>query len=117
MRLGILNEKLGVCTIDGLEDLGGIQEQKIVSQMPEGAKLSDLAFFYMPDRDWIVINKEHELCWYYSQIIQDYLGLSEEGRRQAADQAPMDEVVMALRILDDVIWRRRWIYKMEEAAV
>ena len=117
MRLGILNEKLGVCTIEGLGDLGGIQEEKIVAQMPEGVRPDDLAFFYMPDRDWIVINRSHGLYEYYAQIIQDYLELSEEGRKQAAEQAPVEEVSRALRILDDVIWRRKLIYRMEEAAV
>lgn len=110
MRLGILNKKLGVFAIEGLGDLGGIQEQKIVSQMPEGAKLDDLAFFYMKDRDWIVVNKIHRLYEYYAQIIQDYLELSEEGRKQAAEQAPMEEVVDALRILDGVIWRRKQMH-------
>ena len=110
MRLGILNEKLGICTIEGLRDLDGIQEQKIVSQMPDGAKPGDLAFFYMSDRDWIVINMSHELYEYYAQIIQDYLELSEEGRKQAAERAPVEEVSRALQILDDVIWRRKLIY-------
>ena len=53
MRLGILDAELSICTIDGLEDLGAIQERRIREQMPERARLEDLAFFYMPDRDWI----------------------------------------------------------------
>lgn len=110
MRLGILNGELNICTIDGLEDLGAIQEERIREQMPEGARLEDLAFFYMPDRDWIVVNRSHRLYEYYTQIIQDYLELSEEGRKQAAEQAPMEEVVDALRILDGVIWRRKQIH-------
>lgn len=110
MRLEILNEKLGICTIKGLRDLGSIQKQEIMSQMPEKMKPDDLAFFYMPDRDWIVINRNHELYEYYAQIIQDYLELSEEGRKQAVAQAPVKEVVQGLRILDGVILRRKAIY-------
>lgn len=112
MRLGILNKKLGVCTIDGLEDLGTIHEKHIREQMPKGARLEDLVFFYMPDRNLIIVNMSHELYEYYAQIIQNYLELSEEGRNQAAEQAPVEEVTRALRILDDVIWRRRLINEM-----
>ena len=112
MKLGILNERLGVCTIEGLGDLGGIQEQKIVSQMPEGVRPDDLVFFYMADRDWIVINKSHELYEYYAQIIQIYFELSEGDRKWAAEQAPAEETVRAFRILDDVIYRRKLIHRM-----
>lgn len=110
MRLGILDAELGICTIDGLEDLGAIHERRIREQMPEGARLEDLAFFYMPDRDWIVVNRSHRLQEYYTLIIQDYLGLSEDVRKKVVGQAPTKEVFEALRILDDIIFRRRLIY-------
>ena len=110
MRLGILNGELGICTIDGLEDIGAIQEKRIREQMPEGVRLEDLAFFYLPDRDWIVINRSNKLHEYYALIIQDYLELSKDGRRQAAEQAPTEEVSEAFRILDDIIFRRSLIY-------
>ncbi len=112
MRFGVINKKLGICIVEGLEDLDAIQWKKIGTHMPEGARMEDLAFFYMPNRDWIVVNKSNELYEYYAQIIQCYLELSEDGRKQAVEQAPMDEVVRALRILDDVIRRRKLIYEL-----
>ncbi len=39
MRLGVLNGELGIFTIDGLADMGCIQEKRIKGQMPEGAEL------------------------------------------------------------------------------
>ena len=117
MRLGILNEKLGVYTIEGLRDLGGIQEQKIVAQMPEGVKPNDLVFFYMADKDMIVLNSGHELYEYYAQIIQIYFELSEGDRKWAAERAPAEETARAFRILDDVIWRRRLIRETVGEAV
>lgn len=114
MRLGVLNGKLGIFAIDGLEDLGALQEKQLRRQMPEGAGLNDMAFFYMGDRDWIVINRSHELYEYYTTIISCYLELSEDGRREAAANAPSSEVREALRILDDVLWRRGLITRWEK---
>nr|WP_296458299.1 hypothetical protein [uncultured Acetatifactor sp.] len=107
MRLGILDAELSICTIDGLEDLGAIQERRIREQMPERARLEDLAFFYMPDRDWIVVNRGHRLSGYYADIIKTYLELPPKGRKQCA---ACGEVRDALKILDDIIFRRRLIY-------
>ena len=106
MRLGVLNKELGIFAIDGQGDLGSIQEKRLMGQMPEGARLDDLAFFYMGDRDWIVINRSHALYEYYATIISCYLELSENGRKEAAAEAPVDEAREALQILDGVIWRR-----------
>lgn len=109
MRLGVLNRELGIFAIDSLEDLGAIQEKQIRGQMPEGAGLNDLAFFYMKDRDWVVLNRSHALYEYYADIISCYLELSETGRREATEKAPVEEVKAALRILDSVIWARQQI--------
>lgn len=110
MKLGILNSELGIAVIDGLEDLGYIQTERIKKQMPEGAKMNDLAFFYMADRDWIVINKAHELYEYYSEIIPLYLELSEEGRKKSVVAAPTETIKAAFYILDGVIADRALIY-------
>lgn len=109
MRLGILNEELGIVVIDSLDDLGNIQSEQIRKQMPEGTNLSDLAFFYMPDRDWVVINKDHELYWYYSEIIPAYLELSEKSRKECVEKAPTDTTKRAFYILDSVIRDRALI--------
>lgn len=110
MKLGILNEELGIVVIDSLADLGYIQTVLIKKQMPEGANMNDLAFFYMPDRDWVVINKSHVLYEYYSEIIPIYLTLSEKSRKKSMNAAPTDTVKSALRILDGVIADRLLIY-------
>lgn len=107
MRLGILDAELDICAIDGLEDLGAIQERRIREQMPEGARLEDLAFFYMPDSDWIVVNRGHRLSGYYADIIKMYLELPPKGWKQCA---ACGEVKDALKTLDGIIFRRRLIY-------
>lgn len=109
MNIGILNEKQGIMVVDSLDDLGYIQIELIKKQMPEGAKLSDLAFFYMSDRDWIVINKTHKLYWYYSDIIPIYLELSAESRKECVAKAPTDTTKRAFYILDSVIRDRALI--------
>lgn len=110
MKLGVLNDELGIVVIDSLDDLGHIQTELIKKQMPEGANLNDLAFFYMPDRDWIVINKDHYLYWYYSEIIPVYLKLSEENRKKCVAEVPTDATKCAFHILDGVICDRTLIY-------
>lgn len=110
MRLGIINAELGICGIDSIEDLGAIQEERIKAQMPENTCLGDLAFFYMYDRDWIVINRSHALHEPYTEIIQSYLGMSEEERRKLYIQTPTN-IKGALRILDGIISRRALIYR------
>ena len=107
MNIGILNEKLGIVVIDSLDDLGYIQTQQIKKQLPVGAELKDLAFFYMPDRDWIVINKSHILYDFYSQIIPTYLELSEKSRKECIAEVPADAIKRAFCILDDVILSRQ----------
>lgn len=110
MRFGIIDEESGIFTIEGVEELGGIQERRIRIQMPEEAKFDDLAFFYISDRDWIVLNRSHIMYEYYAIIVSCYLKLSAEGRRESARRAPTDTVRKALRILDDVIMRRALLY-------
>lgn len=103
MKLGILNEELGILMIESSDDLGQIQSEQIKKQMPEGVNLKDLAFFYMPKRDWVVINKDHELYGYYSEIIPVYLELSEKSRKECIEEAPTATLKCAFRILDGVI--------------
>lgn len=114
MKLGILNSDLGIAVIDSIEDIGKIQLERVKKQMPEGAKLKDLAFFYMADRDWIVINKNHCLFEYYSQIIPAYLELSAESRKKAYDGVPNRTVREGFDILEDVIRKRLLIYGKRE---
>ena len=110
MRLGILNGELGIAVIEGIEDLGHLQSEEIKKNIPEGATIESLAFFYMPDRDWIVLNKGHELYWFYSDAIPVFLELSEKSRKECVAQAPTDTVRKAWEILEEVIMRRQLIY-------
>lgn len=110
MKLGILDNELGIVVIEGIEDLGHIQMQIIKKQMPAGSSISDLALFYMSDRDWIVINMSHNLYEFYSQIVPAYLKLSVDNRKQAYAEAPTDNIRMAFDILDHVIRQRSLIY-------
>ncbi len=114
MKIGILNKNLKIMVVDSLDDLGYIQTQQLKKILPEGAEPNDLAFFYMPDRDWIVINKSHILYDFYSQSIITYLELSESGRKECVEAArkecveaaPIDTIKQAFKILDDVILSR-----------
>lgn len=107
MKIGILNEKHGIVVVDGLEDLGYIQIELIEKQMPKGAKLSDLAFFYMADRDWIVINRDHALFEFYSEIMPIYLELSSESRKKCMEEKTMASFKEAFSLLNSVIRYRR----------
>ena len=111
MNIGILNEKLGIMTIDTLDDLGYVQVTRIKKQMPEGATLENLAFFYMADRDWIVINRAHALYEYYSEVIPIYLELSEQSRRECVKTAPGKAIRRAFNMLDGVIRDRALIHR------
>lgn len=111
MRYGILNRELGIAVIEGIEDLGDIQVRLLKEQMPEGADLKDLAFFYMYDRDWIVINKSHCLYEYYSELIPTYMELSADSRKEVQSAAPTYTVKSGLDLLDDVIRRRILIHE------
>lgn len=106
MRYGILNKALGIAVIEGVEDLGDIQAHIYEEQMPEGAGLKDLVFFYMPDRDWIVINKNHRLYEFYSEFISTYLELSADSRKEVHSAVLTDSIKEGCNILDDVIRRR-----------
>lgn len=110
MRYGILNSELGIAVIEDIEDLGDIQVRLLEEQLPDGAVLNDLAFFYMPDRDWIVINKSHYLYEHYSQIVPAYLKSSASIRKKAHDIAQTDATKGAFDILDSVIRRRAFLY-------
>lgn len=113
MKIGILNEELGIAVIDSIEDLGHIQINKIRKQIPEGSELNDLVFFYMADRDWIVINKSNKLYDQYVQLIPAYLNLSEGSRKEAYVAAQNDMIMAAFDILEDVIRKRILIYGRE----
>ena len=110
MRYGILNRELGIAVIEGIEDLENMQVRLLEEQLPDGAALNDLAFFYMPDRDWIVINKSHSLYEYYSELIPIYLELSADSRKKVRSAAPAYSIKEGCSILDDVL-RRRLILK------
>lgn len=111
MRFGILNKDLGIAVIEGIEDISNLQMLEIKSKLPEGQTLESLTFFYMQDRDWIVLNKNHALYGFYSKIIQIYLKMSETSRREIAGTAPTDAVKAAFEILDDVINYRALAYR------
>ena len=112
MKLGILNEDLGIATVDSLDDIGNIHIDIIKKQLPEGARLDDFVFFYMTDRDWIVMNKNHKLYQYYLDIITGYLELSEESRKKCVELVHTEMFKNAFAILDSVIIRRTLIYGM-----
>lgn len=111
MNIGILNEKHGIMVLEGIEDLGHLQVEMIKRKLPEGCNLNDFAFMYMPDRDWIVINKGHRMYDFYSQTIPVYLELSADTRQKCTEQAPVETIKQAWRILDDVIYRRKLLYR------
>lgn len=113
MKIGILNSELGIATIDSTDDLGIIQINEIERQRPEGAEFDHLAFFYMADRDWIVINKSHNMYKYWLDIIMIYLKLSENSRKKAYEEAPNDTIRSGFDILEDVIKARILIYGNE----
>jgi len=111
MRLEFVNKELGIAAIDSIEDLGEIQVSHLKMQYGQNANLDELAFFYMSDRDWIVINKSHPRYDFYLQIMIVYLALSPEGRNKAKEQAPENVIKRALYILDGVIKDRERIQK------
>ena len=113
MRYGILNSELGIAVIEGIEDLENMQVRLLEEQLPDGAVLNDLAFFYMPDRDWIVINKSHSLYEYYSELIPTYMELSADSRKKVRSTAPTDTIKEAFDILDGVIRRRSVYFPLE----
>lgn len=111
MKLGILNADLGIAVVDSMDDLGDFYTELLKKQMPDGANLCDLAFFYMNDRDWIVLNKSNKRYEFYEEIIQVYLELSEEMRKKCFEEAPTGTIKNAFRILDSVIINRALIYE------
>lgn len=113
MKIGILNSELGIASIDSTDDLGIIQINEMEKHRPEGAEFDQLVFFYMPCRDWIVINKSHNLYKYWIDIITVYLQLSENSRKRAYVEAPNDTIRAGYDILEDVIKERILIYGNE----
>lgn len=76
MLMEIISVDQGIASISGGEDMDGTQLEELKKGIPENAGLKDLVFFYIPDRDWIVINRDHTLY-------DDYLQLSWALRRSA----------------------------------
>ena len=110
MRLEILNGTLGIAGINDIRDIGEERLVQLGLQFGKAMNLNDLAFFYMKDRDWIVINKAHESYEFYLDIIQSYLQLSESLRQEAINLAPHEVIRDAFFILDGVIRNRAQIY-------
>lgn len=110
MSIEVISVDQGIVSISGAGDMGCTQLEELKKQLPENAGLKDLVFFYIPDRDWIVINKGHALYDDYLQVISSYLGLSAEARKESMVQATTDTVKRAFRILDGIIIRRSFIY-------
>lgn len=110
MKLSILDEELSICTIEGLDDLAPVYDKELRAAVPEGERPEDMVFFYMAERDWIVINKSHALYEVYLNLMISYLGLSTEARKDIGVYAPTEGTRKALRILNDIIIRREMIY-------
>ena len=110
MRLEILNGTLGIAGINDISDIGEVRMEQLKLQFGRAMNLNDLAFFYMKDRDWIVINKAHERYEFYLDVIQAYLQLSESSRQEAMNIAPHEVIRKAFFILDGVIRNRVQIY-------
>lgn len=111
MKIEIVNEYLGIVGLNSIEDLGEVQVWQLKKQYGGNTNLSRLTFFYMPDRDWIVINKSHPKYDMYLQIIEAYLLASQDGRNEAHERALTMKapIKSALYILDGVIADRKRI--------
>ena len=111
MKLEFVNEGLGIAAIDSLKDLGDVQLYHLVKTYGENAKLDNLVFIYMPDRDWIVLNKAHAMYSHYLCIIENYITLSPEARNEAQEHAPNYIIKSALYMLEGILKDRERIYK------
>ena len=110
MKLSILNADLGIAGVDSPDDLDNSHVDMIKKQMREGDRLENFVLFYIPDRDWIVINKNHKLYEEYLEIITCYLELPEISRNECAELAPTEMIKNVFAMLDAVIIRRTLIY-------
>lgn len=110
MRFGILSEEHKIMVVEGIEDISEIQMREIKRNFPERQKLENMVFFYMPDKDWIVINRGHTLYDFYLQLISAYLELPEQQRKACMVEAPTATIKNAFYILDEVIYNRALIY-------
>ena len=83
MKLETINRKLGIVAVDGFSNFNSVQIEQMKQVMPKETDISEVAFFYMPNQDLIVVNRNHELYGLITEVITNYIELDEERRINA----------------------------------
>lgn len=98
--------------IDGEYAIGSCNVEDIPEWVGRFGKIEEVAFFYYHERDWIVLNEDNPNYEIYKIIVQGYLELSNEGKKEFAESAIgiKRECADACRVLNYVLRIRRKLY-------
>lgn len=87
MKFQIINEELKIASCR-LSDLTMEQVYGFLSQWEEGAEIGMLTLFYDEHSGYVVLNRDNKNYNLYLDIVDAYLGSSEEGRKMLEEKAP-----------------------------
>ena len=104
MKIKILNEEYGI---------GSCNVKDIPKWVTKFGCAKDAVFFYCKERDWIVLNEDNVNYEFYKSIIEGYLLLDNEQKRDLMILALKTDIRIyrALQNLNWIIRVRRKLYK------
>ena len=104
MKITILNGEYGI---------GSCNTEDIPEWVTKLGPAKDVAFFYYQDRDWIVLNKDNVNYEFYKMIVEVYLSLDNEQKRdfKKITFETNIKVYNSLRCLNWIVRVRRNLYK------
>lgn len=83
----IIDENLGLACC-GVADLTIEQTNEFLGYWEEGAAIGSLTLFYDEKRNMVVLNKDNENYKYYLDVTIEFMGLSEDSRKELMENAP-----------------------------
>lgn len=104
MKFEIINEELKIASCR-LSDLTMEQVYGFLKQWEEGAKIGTLTLFYDNNSGYVVLNRDNTNYSLYLDIVNNYLGASEEVRKMLEEKAP-EKQRETLAVLRGVVMRR-----------
>lgn len=104
-KLQLVNADLNVVSIsaDDIPDW-------IKTNFPRDTSYEDirhLTFFYHPEADTVVLNREHADADFYELLVTEYLKANDDQRQELKQVAPMDVIGTSFDLLDFVVAERR----------
>ncbi len=104
-ELKMVDADLNVVSI-ATDDIPDWIKEQFLADTPNDS-ISQLTFFYHPNADVVVLNRDHKDADFYELLVTTYLDTTDAVRQKLKQQIPKEIVFTAFDLLDRIVAERR----------